>query len=45
MWCHMNLVRTDILVERITSIFSVERIRELGTLSVTGRLNHVVKKH
>jgi hypothetical protein len=33
------------LEDYATSIFRVDRIRKLGTLSVTNRLNHSVKKH
>jgi hypothetical protein len=39
----VDLVRTDILKERVTSIFTVEEICELGTtLAVTKRLRETV---
>jgi hypothetical protein len=39
MWHHVDLVRTHILDEYVTSIFKVERISELGTtLAITKML-------
>jgi hypothetical protein len=40
----VGLVRTDVSEDRVSSIFRVERIRELGMLAVTSRLNRSVKE-
>jgi hypothetical protein len=46
MWCHGDIVRSDVSDERVASIFRVERINTLGTTSaVTVRLNHTTKKN
>jgi hypothetical protein len=39
MWRHAGIVRTDVSEERVTSIFRVQRISELGTLAVTSKLS------
>jgi hypothetical protein len=39
MLCHVALVRTDVLEERITIIIKVTRIGELGMLAVTSNLS------
>jgi hypothetical protein len=42
-WRHVGLVKADVSEERVTYVFKVERIRELGTLAVSRRLDHTVK--
>jgi hypothetical protein len=45
-WRRVGLVRTDVLGNRVASIFRMERILEVGTtVTVTSRLLHSVKKH
>jgi hypothetical protein len=37
MWCRVDVVRTDVLEERVASICMVERIRERGTALAVGK--------
>jgi hypothetical protein len=36
-WRRMDLVRTNVSEERVTSVIRVKRISELGTLAVTSK--------
>jgi hypothetical protein len=38
MWLRVRLLKTDVVEEFVASIFRIRRIRELGTLAVTGGL-------
>jgi hypothetical protein len=43
-WHCVDLVRTEVSEESITSFFRVERFDELGTtLTLTIKLNHIAK--